>query len=113
MQKGPKTSVAITASTGTAAQLINGLTLHSCLGIAVRDEGDAPEDDEHAACLPEDENDEVVRTTKRDRDDEAKRRSHKIGCTRFSRQIVPRIRKLVIDEISMLDGDLLDKMDHV
>jgi len=108
MQQGPKTSVAITASTGTAAQLINGLTLHSCLGIAVRDEGDAPEDDEHAACVAEDENDEIVKSTKRGRGGEANRRSHQIGCTRFSKQILPRIRKLVIDEISMISADLID-----
>jgi hypothetical protein len=108
MQQGPKTSVAITASTGTAAQLINGLTLHSCLGIAVRDEGDAPDDDEHAACVAEDENDEIVKSTKRGRDGETKRRSHQIGCTRFSKQILPRIRRLVIDEISMISADLMD-----
>ena len=108
MQQGPKTSVAVTASTGTAAQLIHGLTLHSCLGIAVRDEGDSPEDDEKSACVAENEDDEVVRNHKRKRDGADARRLHCIGCTRFSKKIIPRIRKLVIDEISMISADLLD-----
>lgn len=115
MQQGPKTSVAITASTGTAAQLINGLTLHSCLGIAVRDEGDATEEDDALlTSVAEDENDEVVRPLKRSREEnsiasgQTVRRLHRIGCTFFSRKIIPRIRKLLIDEISMVSADLMD-----
>lgn len=115
MQQGPKTSVAITASTGTAAQLINGLTLHSCLGIAVRDEGDATEDDDALlTSVAEDENDEVVRPLKRSRagtstdSNQRVRRLHRIGTTFFSKKIIPRIRKLLIDEISMVSADLMD-----
>jgi len=115
MQQGPKTSVAITASTGTAAQLINGLTLHSCLGIAVRDEGDATEEDDALLTnVAEDENDEVVRPLKRSREGASTdsnptvRRLHRIGTTFFSKKIIPRIRKLLIDEISMVSADLMD-----
>ena len=88
----------VTASTGVAASLIGGITLHAFAGIGA---------------MPEH---ELGGNKKNDEEFEAKKLKDTIARIMASKEKLSNWKKckqLVIDEISMIDGDLFDTLDQV
>jgi ATP-dependent DNA helicase PIF1 len=80
----PRATCFITASTGIAASLIGGVTVHSFAGISAND-----------LALPIDKIVAKIQNSKRKMDNWRK------------------VRHLVIDEISMIDGDFFDTLEEI
>lgn len=99
--------VAVTASTGTAAQLVNGLTLHARFGIQVRDESDIGVEEEGNSDLGEDDDLQYVGNP-----GAKKQKALRILCTKLSKQLIRGTRVLVIDEVSMVHAETLDALDY-
>ena len=87
----------VTASTGVAASLIGGITLHAFAGIGA-------------------ENDHDLINNKKDEDYESNRIKEIIARINNSKDKLnnwKKCKQLIIDEISMIDGDLFDTLDLV
>jgi len=89
IETDPSILVAVTASTGIAACNVGGRTLHSWAGLG---RGEDPLDSLIAKIAPR------------------RGRQPKRGTAAYR---MTHARALVVDEVSMLDGQLLDKLDHL
>jgi ATP-dependent DNA helicase PIF1 len=89
----------VTASTGVAASLIGGITLHAFAGIGAENDHDL-----------------INNNNKKDEDFESNRIKAIITRINNSRDKLnnwKKCKQLIIDEISMIDGDLFDTLDLV
>lgn len=85
----PNESCIVTASTGCAAALIGGITLHAFAGFTLADQDDL------------------------DRDERLKRIVDRIVASKEKINNWKRCRQLIIDEISMIDAEYFDTLEAV
>lgn len=87
----PNDSCTVTASTGCAAALIGGITLHAFAGFTLSDQNDDAED----------------------ADERLKRIVDRIVNSKEKLNNWKRCRQLIIDEISMIDSEYFDTLEAV